>query len=108
MRDALKRRLQNPQRRLRLVGYADETEAANDALRRQLAQRRAERARKLLIKEGIAARRLQVEVGDAHELRADNASHPLELVVLRHDPPDPVRGDFEPSSPEYQHFCAAR
>jgi outer membrane protein OmpA-like peptidoglycan-associated protein len=108
MRDPLKRRLQNPQRRLRLVGYAEETEAADDALRRQLAQARAERVRQLLIKEGIAARRLQVEVGDSHELRADNSSLSLELVVLRNDPPDPVRGDFEPSSPEYQHFCGAR
>jgi|GEM_PF-6242927 len=106
LHDSLKKRLRNPQRRLRLVGYAGETEAASDAHRRQLAQRRAERVQKLLINEGISAQRLAVEVGDVREL--DSAELGQRLVILRDDPPGPVRSDFEPSSPEYLHFCGAR
>ena len=104
--DWIKSVLKNPKRRLRVIGYADEADAASEPQRQQLAQQRAEHVRKLLIKQGLAAKRLSTEVGDPKENGASR-SEPSSLVVLRADPSEPMREDFDPSSPKYKLFCRA-
>jgi outer membrane protein OmpA-like peptidoglycan-associated protein len=101
-----KLQLANPERSLLLVGYAKASEVASEPLRQQLAQRRAERARKQLIEAGISAQRLQIEVASAERSSGGPSDAPVNVQV------DPVpsgalRSDYDPSSREYQYFCVS-
>lgn len=103
--DAISTRLKAPERKLRVRGYAAASEAKNDAAVTRLAQARADAVARELAKRGIPRPRLVVDVGTAAELPAQPPEHALVMVSLL--PEAPLRSDFEPSSGEYQLFCAA-
>ena len=106
-REQFKKRLKNPKRRLRLIGYAEPDEATSKAELERLARRRAEKLRQALVADGIAAKRLLVELGDAQQLREAGLQGALNVVHILDDPAEPIREDFEPDSPKFQKFCGA-
>lgn len=106
IRDSIKERIQAPERKLLIRGYAATDEAKDTAGVRRLAKARADIVARDLVERGVPRTRMVIAVGSESDFPPYRTER--SLVDVSRLPAHPVRDDFEPNTTEYRMFCGAR